>query len=86
MFSVVEGLYSNKKVKLMKKHTQATFGILGLALVAGASQASADVESLIGSEVSGEISGIVATSTAVFGSVTKLPGPTPRSLKNLPQI
>jgi len=40
----------------MKKHTQATFGILGLALVAGASQASADVESLIGSEVSGEIS------------------------------
>ena len=40
----------------MKRHTQATFGILGLALVAGASQASADVESLIGSEVSGEIS------------------------------
>jgi hypothetical protein len=80
LFSVVEGLYSNKKVKLMKKHTQATFGILGLALVAGASQASADVESLIGSEVSGEIS------AGVIGSVMKLPGPTPRSLKNLPQI
>ena len=40
----------------MKKHTHATFGILGLALFAGASQASADVESLIGSDVSGEIS------------------------------
>lgn len=40
----------------MKKHTHATFGILGLALFAGASQASADVESLIGSDISGEIS------------------------------
>ena len=41
----------------MKKHTHATFGILGLALFAGASQASADVESLIGDcGVSGEIS------------------------------
>ena len=40
----------------MKKHTHATFGILGLALFAGASQASADVESLIGSDVTGEIS------------------------------
>jgi len=40
----------------MKKHTHATLGILGLALFAGASQASADVESLIGTDVTGEIS------------------------------
>jgi len=40
----------------MKKHTHVTFGILGLALFAGASQASADVESLIGDDFSGEIS------------------------------
>lgn len=41
----------------MKKHTHATFGILGLALCAGASNASADVESLIGDcGISGEIS------------------------------
>ena len=45
-----------KTSELMKKHTRTTFGILGLALFAGASQASADVETLIGGSVTGEIS------------------------------
>lgn len=44
------------KVKLMKKTTQTTFGIIGLALFSGASTASADVEAMLGADISGEIS------------------------------
>lgn len=40
----------------MKKTTQSIFGIMGLALFSGASTASADVEALLGSDISGEIS------------------------------
>ncbi|MGC6457513.1 MAG: hypothetical protein ACON4R_04010 [Akkermansiaceae bacterium] len=40
----------------MKKTTQATFGIIGMALFAGVNTASAEVEAMIGSDISGEIS------------------------------
>ncbi len=40
----------------MKKTTQATFGIIGAALLGGATTASAEVEAMIGDSITGEIS------------------------------